>query len=94
MPGRSWVSALALAMGSVAIDVDLSAENDAEADPDFADCRQSLAGGEAAHLAEAPSALDVSGIELRQDLVVARLDDRRTGNAHGVYLYKTRSPDP
>ena len=42
---------------------------------------------------QAPSALDVSGIELRQDLVVARLDDRRTGNAHGVYLYKTRSSD-
>src|SRR5262249_38839894 len=83
---RAWserVEVLALAMGIVAINVDLSAEDETEANADFADRGQGLASGEPAHVTEAPSALDVCRIEERQDLVAARLDDRRAGNAHG-----------
>ena len=76
------VKVLALAVGVVAIDVDLPAEDDAETDADFADRRQCLARGETADLAETPCTLDVRRIEKREDLVTARLDDRRVGNAH------------
>ena len=80
------VKMLALAVGVVAIDVDLPAEDDAETDADFADRRQCLARREAADLAEAPCTLDVGGVEKRKDLVAARLDDRRMGNAHASAL--------
>ena len=52
--------------------------------PIFADRRQRLAGGEAAHLAEAPRALDIRRIEMREDLVASRLDYRRVGITHAV----------
>ena len=77
---------LAFAMGIVAIDVDLPAEDDAETYADFTDRRQCLAWGETADLAEAPCTLDVGGVEKRKDLVAARLNDRRMGNAHASAL--------
>src|SRR5262249_40027370 len=76
------VKVLALAMGVVAIDINLSFEDDAETDADFAGSRQRRARGETPDLAEAPCTLDVRGIEQWKDLVMARLDDRRLGNAH------------
>ena len=54
---------LAFAVGIVAIDVDLPAEDDAETYADFADRRQCLAWGETADLTEAPCTLDVGGVE-------------------------------
>ena len=54
---RAWaecVKMLALAVGVVAIDVNLPAEDDAETHADFADCRQCLARGEPAELTKAP----------------------------------------
>ena len=73
---------LALAVRVVAIHVDLPVEDDAETDADLADRRQRLARGEAADLTEAPRPLDVRRIEQREDLVTARVDDRRAGNTH------------
>ena len=74
------VKVLALAVGVVAVNVNLAAENDGEAEADFADRRQRLAGREAAYFAEAPGALDIRRIEMREDLVASRLDDRRAWN--------------
>ena len=73
-------------MRVVAIDVDLSAEHDGETDADLADRRQRLAGGEAADLAEAPRALDIRRIEMREDLVTARFDYRRVVVAHVTFM--------
>ena len=73
---------LALAVRVVAIHVDLPVEDDAETDADLADRRQRLARGEAADLTEAPRPLDVRRIKQREDLVTARVDDRRAGNTH------------
>ena len=84
------VKMLAFAMGIVAIDVDLPAEDDAETYADFTDRRQCLAWGETADLAEAPCTLDVGCVEKRKDLVAARLDDRRIGNAHAGALTNVR----
>jgi hypothetical protein len=49
---------LAPAKRVVAVDVDLSAQQDGKPDADLADRRQRLAGVKAAQLAEAPRALD------------------------------------
>ena len=69
-------------MGIVAVNVNLAAENDGKAYADFADRRQRLAGREAAYLAEAPGALDIRRVQMREDLITSRFNDRRFGVTH------------
>ena len=69
-------------MGVVAVNVNLAAENDGEAYADLADRRQRIAGREAAYFAEAPGALDIRRIQMREDLITSRFNDRRFGITH------------
>ncbi len=73
---------LAIAVGVVAVDVDLPAQHDAEADTDFAGLRQHLTGRKMADFSETPGAFDIGCIEVRQDLVAARFEDRGVGVGH------------
>jgi hypothetical protein len=60
----------------------LAAENDGEADANFANLRQCVPQREAADLPETPSAFDIRRIEMRENLVAALLEDRRVAIAH------------
>ena len=73
---------LALAVSVVAVDVNQSLKNDAEAFADLARCGECLACAEAAELAKTPCTLDLHCVENRKDLVAACVDDRGIGSAH------------
>ena len=89
-----FVKVLALAVGVVAVNVNLAAENDGEAEADFANGRQRFARREAAYLAEARGALDIRRVELREDLVASRLNDRRAGLTHiGTFWWAGDRPN-
>ena len=77
---------LAPAKRVVAVDVDLSAQQDGKPDADLADRRQRFAGVEAARLAEAPRALDIVGVEMGEDLLAARFDYGRVVVAHVPFV--------
>ena len=76
-PRAECVKVPAHAVGLVAVNVHLAAENDSEADANFANPRKCVPHREAADLPETPSTLDIRRIEMRENLVAARLEDRR-----------------
>ena len=87
--GAEFVKVLALAVGVVAVNVNLAAENDGEAEADFANGRQRVARREAAY-SPTEGALDIRRVEMREDLVASRLDDKRAGFAHiGTFWWAT-----